>query len=133
MVHGLFSVLLPIYVVFALSTIAIAIVGRAKILERKLTKKKQKTDTKKDRKRIKNDNFTRSNSEKSNIAIAILEKLMIGWQHNYFVFGGSNNIFADCISIMLKLSISKYLSIFPKIHFKMQRAILRLQYFFQVC
>jgi hypothetical protein len=24
--------------------------------------------------------------KKSNIAIAILEKLMIGWQHNYFVF-----------------------------------------------
>ena len=29
-------------------------------------------------KRIKSDNFTRSNKEKSNIAIAILEKLMIG-------------------------------------------------------
>jgi hypothetical protein len=37
-------------------------------------KKKQRTDTKKDGKRIKNDNFTRSNKEKSNIAIAILEK-----------------------------------------------------------
>ena len=34
----------------------------------------------------------------SNIAIAILEKLMIGQHHNYFVLGGSNNIFADCIS-----------------------------------
>ena len=37
-------------------------------------------------KRIKSDNFTRSNREKSNIAIAILEKLMIGLHHNYFVF-----------------------------------------------
>ena len=35
---------------------------------------------------IKSDNFTRSNRKKSNIAIAILEKLMIGWQLNYFVF-----------------------------------------------
>ena len=52
------------------------------------TKKKQRTDTKKYAKRIKSDNFTRSNREKSNIAIAILEKLMIGWHHNFF--GGSN-------------------------------------------
>ena len=30
--------------------------------------------------------------------ISQLEKLMIGWHHNYFVyFGGSNNIFVDCI------------------------------------
>ena len=36
---------------------------------------------------IKSYNFTRSNREKSNIAIAILVKLMIdGWHHNYFVF-----------------------------------------------
>jgi hypothetical protein len=34
-------------------------------------KKKQRTDTKKAAKRIKSDNFTRSNREKSNIAIAI--------------------------------------------------------------
>ena len=27
---------------------------------------------------------------------AILKTLMIGWHHNYFVFGGSNKIFADC-------------------------------------
>ena len=40
---------------------------------------KQRTDIKKDAKKIKSDNFTRSNKEKSNIAIAILEKLMIGW------------------------------------------------------
>ena len=40
-----------------------------------LEKKKERTDTKKDAKRIKSDNFTRSNTnrEKSNIAIAILE------------------------------------------------------------
>ena len=53
----------------------IAIVGRTITLERKLSKKKQITDTKKDAKRIKSDYFTRSNKEKSNIAIAILEKL----------------------------------------------------------
>ena len=35
---------------------------------------KQITDTKKGGKRIKSDNFTRSKREKSNIAIAILEK-----------------------------------------------------------
>ena len=55
------------------TTIAIAIVGRAITLERKPSKKKQRTDTKKDAKRIKSDNFTWSNREKSNIAIAILE------------------------------------------------------------
>ena len=49
-------------------------VGRATTLERKPSKKKQRTYTKKDAKRIKSDNFTRSNREKSNIAIAILEK-----------------------------------------------------------
>ena len=57
-----------------MTTITIAIVGRAITLEMKPLKKKQRTDTKKDAKRIKNDNFTRSNREKSNIAIAILEK-----------------------------------------------------------
>ena len=40
---------------------------------------KQRTDTKKDAKRIKIDNFTRGNMEKSNIAIAILGKRMIEW------------------------------------------------------
>ena len=49
-------------------------------------KKKQITDTQKDAKGIKSDNFTRSNREKSNIAISILEIRMIGWQHNYFVY-----------------------------------------------
>ena len=68
------------------TTIAIAIVGRAITLEREPSKKKQRIDTKKDAKRIKSDNFPRSNREKSNIAIAILEKLMIVWHHNYFVF-----------------------------------------------
>jgi hypothetical protein len=43
-------------------------------LERKPSKKKQITDTKKKAKRLKSDHFTRSNKEKSNIAIAILEK-----------------------------------------------------------
>ena len=56
------------------TTFAFAIVGRAITLERKLSKKKQRTDTKKDAKRSMSDNFTRSNREESNIAIAILEK-----------------------------------------------------------
>ena len=56
------------------TTIAIAIVGRGITLERKPSKKKQRNDTKKDAKRIRSDNFTRSNRENSNIAIAILEK-----------------------------------------------------------
>jgi hypothetical protein len=43
-------------------------------LEREPSKKKQRTDTKKNGKRFKSDNFTRSNREKSNIVIAILEK-----------------------------------------------------------
>ena len=42
-------------------------------LEREPSKKKQRTDTKKDGTRIKSDHFKRSNREKSNIAIAILE------------------------------------------------------------
>jgi len=50
-----------------------AIVGRAITLERKPSKKKQRSDTKKDANRIKSDNFTRSNREKSNIAITILK------------------------------------------------------------
>jgi hypothetical protein len=41
--------------------------------EREPSKKKHRTDTKKYAKRIKGDNFTRSNKEKSNIAIAILK------------------------------------------------------------
>ena len=48
------------------TTIAIAIVGRAITLEREASKKKQRTDTKKDAKRIKSDNFTRSNIRKIN-------------------------------------------------------------------
>ena len=51
-----------------MTTIAIAIT-----LEREPSKKKQRIDTQKDAKRIKSDNFTRGNREKSKIAIAILE------------------------------------------------------------
>ena len=54
-----------------MTTIAFAIVGRAITLAREPLKKKQRTDTKKDAKRIKSDNFTRGNREKSNIAITI--------------------------------------------------------------
>ena len=59
LVHCFSSLLLPI---------------RATTLERIPSKKKQRTDTKKDAKWIKSDNCTRSNREKSNIAIAIFEK-----------------------------------------------------------
>ena len=52
---------------------AFAIVGRAITLEREPSKKKQNTDSIKDAKRIKSDNFTRSNRENSNVTIAILE------------------------------------------------------------
>ena len=37
--------------------------------EREPSKKKQRTDTKKDAKKIRSDNFTRNNREKSDIAI----------------------------------------------------------------
>ena len=58
-------------------------------------KKEQRTDTKKDEKRIKSDNFTRSNREKSNIGnLNDWIALIISY------FCGSNNIFADC-SLMI--------------------------------
>ena len=38
-------------------------------------------------------NFTRSNTEKCNIAIAILEKWMIGWHHNYVVLPNIRDTF----------------------------------------
>ena len=44
-----------------MTTINIAIVVRAITLEREPSKKKQRTETKKDAKRIKSDNFTRRN------------------------------------------------------------------------
>ena len=47
---------------------------------------KQRTDTINEAKKIKSDNFPRSNRENSTIAIAILEKCMIGQNHNYFAF-----------------------------------------------
>ena len=56
--------------------IAIAIVGRAITLEREPSKKQQRTDTKKNAKRIKSDNFTNSNREKSNIAIGKINNWM---------------------------------------------------------
>ena len=51
----------------------ITLQGRAITLEREPSKEKRRTNTKKDAKRIKSDNFTRSNREKSNNTIAILE------------------------------------------------------------
>ena len=43
-----------------MTTISIAIVGRAITLERETSKKKQRTYTKKDANKIKSDNFARS-------------------------------------------------------------------------
>ena len=58
--------------------------------------KKQRTDTINEAKKIKSDNFTRGNREKFNIAIAILEKWIIGWHHVIILyFGGTYNIFTD--------------------------------------
>ena len=61
------------FIIFYYRATTIAIAERAITLEREPSKKKQRTDTKKDAKRIMSDNFTRSNREKSNIAIAILD------------------------------------------------------------
>ena len=48
--------------IFPISVISISnIVGRVLTLERKPSKKKQRTDIKKDAKRIKSDNFTKGN------------------------------------------------------------------------
>ena len=49
-----------------------------------------------DAKRINRDNFTRSNIEKYNIVIAILENERLDGIIIISYFGGSNNIFADC-------------------------------------
>ena len=67
------------------TTTAIPKVGRVITLEEEPSKKKQGNDTKKNANKIKSDDF-RSNREKFNNARAILEKFMIGWHHNYFVF-----------------------------------------------
>ena len=58
------------------TTIAIAIVGRAITLGRKPSKKKQRTDTKKNAKRIKSDNFTRSREKKRPILLGKMNDLM---------------------------------------------------------
>ena len=50
--------------------------------------KKQRNYTKKEAKNIESDYFTITNGEKSKIAIAILEKFIIGEHYNYFVFWG---------------------------------------------
>ena len=73
-------------------------------LKRKLSKKKQRTDTKKDAKRIKSDNFTRSIRKESNISIAILGNELLDGTIIISYFGGSNNIFADNIILFNKTS-----------------------------
>ena len=47
---------------------------------------RQRTYTLNEAKKIKIDNFTRGNGKNSNDAIEILEKLIIEWHYNYFVF-----------------------------------------------
>ena len=83
--------------------IAIAIVGRAITLERKPSKKKQRTDTKKNAKRIKGYNFTRSNGK----SLILLSQY---WKNEWLdgtliisYFSGSNNIFADCNSLITNI------------------------------
>ena len=71
MVLGFFSVLHPIHIVVATLS---KIVTRAITLERAIKKRKKTTKTKNYAKKITSDNFTRSNKEKSNISVAILEK-----------------------------------------------------------
>ena len=68
--------------------------------------KKLRTDTKNKAKKIKRYSFTWNNSEISNIVIEnsqYLKNLIITQHHTYFVFGGTNNIFADCICFSLYL------------------------------
>ena len=52
-------------------------------------------------KKIKSDNFTRTNSVKSNASIAILERLIIGLHHTFIarIFGGTNNILFESTTI----------------------------------
>jgi hypothetical protein len=56
---------------FSIAPHLVIALGRAITFEREPSKKKQRTNNKKDAKMIKSDNFTRSNREKSNIAIPI--------------------------------------------------------------
>ena len=64
---------------------------------RKSNKEKQQiTEAKNKANNINSDNCTRSNSEKSNIAVAISEKLTIWYPHIFGHFGGTNNILGDC-------------------------------------
>ena len=55
----------------------IAIVGITITLMRKIIKRIKKTDRTNEAKKIKSDYFARSNREKTNITIAIVEKLII--------------------------------------------------------
>ena len=59
------------------ATITITIVGKAITFKRKPSKKKQRTNIKKDAMRIKSENFTRGNREKFNIAITILDTSLL--------------------------------------------------------
>ena len=59
---------------------------------------KQRNYTKNKSKKIKSDNFKRSNREKSNIAVAILENFRkTEYKKLFCIFRGTNMIFADLI------------------------------------
>ena len=76
-------------------------------LERNPSKKKKRTDTKKDAKRIKSDNFTSSNREKSNIATAIFENRMMDGTIIISYFDGSNNSFVEYLSWHIEDKVDK--------------------------
>ena len=69
LLHGLFLVLLSsLHIVIALPTIAIGIVGGALTIQKAIKKRSKELITNK-AKKIKSNNYARSNREKSNIGI----------------------------------------------------------------
>jgi len=77
------------------TTIAFAIVGRAITLDREPSKKKQRTDTKKNAKRIKSDNFTGIN-KKSSILLSQF------WKNEWSDGSAQNNVFLWLITEDIK-------------------------------
>ena len=65
-------------------------------------------------KNIMSDNFSRSNREKSKIAIAILEKCIIGQNHNFFFIFGALIIFFPTVLTKLdgQLGVMRHKDIF---------------------
>ena len=65
------------YIVIALTTIATVTLSCSCSNKKENKAKKQRNHNKSGAKKIKSNNFTRSNREKSNIAIVILERLIL--------------------------------------------------------